>query len=152
MTPENIGQSVRPSRSKAPRSFCTLRSWLSQWSYDDTNASGLGNAARISCPVLVINNTADLACTPSHAQRLFEAVGHADKEYADVAGADHYYVERPELLPKAVEICSDWISRRAVSASASMRSRSRVRRCRTAPAMASSSRRAGRVICSVARR
>jgi pimeloyl-ACP methyl ester carboxylesterase len=66
--------------------FSTLRSWLSQWSYDDTNATGLGNAARISCPVLVINNTADLACTPSHANRLFEGGGHADKEYADVAG------------------------------------------------------------------
>jgi pimeloyl-ACP methyl ester carboxylesterase len=92
--------------------FTTLRSWLSQWSYDDTNSTGLGNAARISCPVLVINNTADLACTPSHAKRLFEAIGHGDKEYADVAGADHYYIERPDLLPRAVELCSDWIARK----------------------------------------
>jgi pimeloyl-ACP methyl ester carboxylesterase len=92
--------------------FTTLRSWLSQWSYDDTNANGLGNAARISCPVLVINNSADLACTPSHAQRLFAAVGHDDKEYADVVGADHYYIERPDLLPTAVGLCSDWIARK----------------------------------------
>lgn len=92
--------------------FTTLRSWLSQWSYDDTNATGLGNAARISCPVLVISNTADLACTSSHAQRLFDAVGHDDKEYADVVGADHYYLERPDLLPVAVELCSDWLARK----------------------------------------
>jgi pimeloyl-ACP methyl ester carboxylesterase len=92
--------------------FTTLRSWMSQWSYDDTNATGLGNAARISCPVLVINNTADLACTPSHAQRLFDAVGHEDKEYADVAGADHYYIERPDLLVEAVQLCSGWIARK----------------------------------------
>jgi pimeloyl-ACP methyl ester carboxylesterase len=91
--------------------FTTLRSWLSQWSYDDTNATGLGNAARITCPVLVINNTADLACTPSHARRLFDAVGHDRKEYHDVVGADHYYIERPDLLPEAVGVCSDWISR-----------------------------------------
>ncbi len=91
--------------------FCTLRSWLSQWGYDTTNADGLGNASRISCPVLVINNTADLACTPSHAQRLFDAVGHDDKEYHDVVGADHYYIERPDLLPQAVELCSDWLKR-----------------------------------------
>jgi pimeloyl-ACP methyl ester carboxylesterase len=91
--------------------FTTLRSWLSQWSHDDTNANGLGNAARISCPVLVINNSADLACTPSHAKRLFDAVGHARKEYHDVAGADHYYIERPDLLPIAVGLCSDWIER-----------------------------------------
>jgi pimeloyl-ACP methyl ester carboxylesterase len=92
--------------------FSTLRSWMSQWSYDDTNATGIGNARRISCPVLVINNTADLACTPSHATRLYDAVGHADKEYADVAGADHYYIECADLLPVAVGLCSEWIGRR----------------------------------------
>lgn len=92
--------------------FSTLRSWLSQWGYDTTNSTGLGNAARISCPVLVINNTADLACTPSHAQRLFDAIGHADKEKHDIKNADHYYIERPDLLPEAVRICSDWLSRK----------------------------------------
>ena len=92
--------------------FSTLRSWLSQWSYDDTNATGLGNAARISCPVLVISNSADLACTPSHAKRLFDAVGHADKEFCSIEGADHYYIERPDLLDIAVEKCGDWISRK----------------------------------------
>ena len=92
--------------------FTTLRSWLSQWSLDDTNSNGLGNAARITCPVLVMNNTADLACTPSHARRLFDAVGHGDKDYVDIAGADHYYIERPDLLPQAVGTCSDWIARK----------------------------------------
>jgi pimeloyl-ACP methyl ester carboxylesterase len=92
--------------------FTTLRSWLSQWGYDTSNANSLTNAARISCPVLVINNSADLACTPSHAKRLFEAVGHADKEYHDVVGADHYYIERPDLLGTAVALCSDWIARK----------------------------------------
>ena len=91
--------------------FCTLRSWLSQWSCDDTNADGLGNASRITCPVLVINNTADLACTPSHARRLIDAIGHQNKEYQDVVGADHYYIERADLLPEAVQICSDWLAR-----------------------------------------
>jgi pimeloyl-ACP methyl ester carboxylesterase len=92
--------------------FTTLRSWLSQWSYEETNANGLGNAARISCPVLVINNSADLACTPSHAKRLFDAVGHDDKEMLDIIGADHYYIERPDLLGTAVTLCSDWIARK----------------------------------------
>lgn len=91
--------------------FTTLRSWLSQWSFDDSRADGLGNASRVTCPLLVLNNTADLACTPSHAQRLFEAVASVEKEYHDVAGADHYYIEKPELLPQAVGICSDWIAR-----------------------------------------
>ncbi|MDP1630604.1 MAG: alpha/beta hydrolase [Caulobacter sp.] len=89
--------------------FTTLRSWLSQWSYDESRANGLQNAARISCPVLVINNTADLACTPSHAGRLFAAVASADKTYVDIAGADHYYIERPDLLPKAVAAVGGWL-------------------------------------------
>lgn len=92
--------------------FSTLRSWLSQWGYETTNATGLGNASRITCPVLVINNTADLACTPSHAQRLFDAVGHEDKEKHDIKDADHYYIERPDLLPEAVRICADWLTRK----------------------------------------
>lgn len=92
--------------------FTTLRSWLSQWGYDTTQATGLGNAARISCPVMVLNNTADLACTPSHARRLFAAIGHADKEIHDIKGADHYYIARPDLLPEAVQHCSDWIARK----------------------------------------
>ncbi len=92
--------------------FTTLRSWLSQWSYDDSNANGEINAARIASPVLVINNTADLACTPSHARRLFDAVTDPDKTYVDIAGADHYYIERPDLLPTAVAAISTWIHAR----------------------------------------
>lgn len=89
--------------------FSTLRSWLSQWSYDDTNSDGLGNASRVTCPVLVINNTADLACTPSHARRLFDAIQHDKKSYHDIVGADHYYLERMDLIPDAVNICSNWM-------------------------------------------
>lgn len=91
--------------------FTTLRSWLSQWSYDRSNAHGEKNAARIACPVLVIENTADLACTPSHAQRLFDAVAHQDKEIRRIKGADHYYIERHDLLPEAVGAVSEWLSR-----------------------------------------
>ena len=92
--------------------FTTLRSWLSQWSYDESRANGVTNGARISCPALTINNTADLACTPSHARRLFEALGSKDKTYVDIEGADHYYMERPDLLPTAVETVTDWLDAR----------------------------------------
>ncbi len=92
--------------------FTTLRSWLSQWSYDKSRADGTGNASRISCPVLVISNSADLACTPSHAQRLFDAVGSEDKQMVTIKDADHYYIERPDLLPTAVKTVSDWLRAR----------------------------------------
>ena len=94
--------------------FTTLRSWLSQWSYDESRANGVVNAGRISCPVLVVNNTADLACTPSHARRLYDAVASADKSYTDIQGADHYYADTPELLPMAVKTVCDWLNERSL--------------------------------------
>ena len=92
--------------------FTTARSWLSQWSHSASNANGLTNGARISVPSLVLNNTADLACTPSHAQRLFAALGSSDKTYRDVVGADHYYTSRPDLLPEAVGVVRGWMAER----------------------------------------
>ena len=92
--------------------FTTLRSWLSQWSYDESRANGVLNAARISVPVLTINNTADLACTPSHAHRLHAALASKDKTYVDVKGADHYYIERPDLLSVATNAIASWLSGR----------------------------------------
>ncbi|PZQ56011.1 MAG: alpha/beta hydrolase [Phenylobacterium zucineum] len=92
--------------------FTTLRSWLSQWSYDESRANGEVNGRRISCPTLVINNTADLACTPSHAQRLFDAVGSQDKSIVHIKDADHYYAERADLLPQAVAAVGAWLDER----------------------------------------
>lgn len=92
--------------------FTTLRSWLSQWSYDESRAHGERNAARVSCPALVINNTADLACTPSHAARLFTALSSKDKEIVHIKDADHYYIERRDLLPKAVGAIGAWLDAR----------------------------------------
>ena len=91
--------------------FTTLRSWLSQWSFDESRANGVVNAKRISCPVLVITNTADLACTPSHAARLYEAVASKDKEIVEIKDADHYYTERRDLLPTAIAAVEDWLVR-----------------------------------------
>jgi len=92
--------------------FTTLRSWLSQWSFDESRAHGERNAARVLCPALVINNTADLACTPSHADRLFKALASPDKEIVQIEGADHYYISRRDLLPRAVETIGGWLDAR----------------------------------------
>ncbi len=92
--------------------FTTLRSWLSQWSYDRSGANGLVNAAHVGVPVLVVSNTADNACTPSHATRLYDAVGHPDKSFVEVQGATHYYAGQPNHLGQCVATCADWLHRR----------------------------------------
>lgn len=92
--------------------FTTLRSWLSQWSYDESRANGEKNGAKVTCPSLVINNTADLACTPSHAQRLFDALGSKDKSIVQIKDADHYYISRRDLLPAATAAVTGWMDER----------------------------------------
>ena len=87
----------------------TLRSWLSQWSFDDANADGPSCAANISKPVLLINNTADDACTPSHAKRLFDGVSHTQKQRHDIKGATHYYQGQAELGRQAAGIVKSWL-------------------------------------------
>jgi pimeloyl-ACP methyl ester carboxylesterase len=89
--------------------FSTLRSWLSQWSYDESRADGERCAARVEAPVLVIGNLADDACTPSHTHRLFAAVAHTDKELHEIEGATHYYFGQPEQLAEAVGHCARWL-------------------------------------------
>ncbi|WP_296677407.1 alpha/beta fold hydrolase [Novosphingobium sp.] len=90
--------------------FTTLRSWLSQWSYDDSQADGLKCAARIACPMLVIENGADDACTPSHAARLMAAAQGCTIEHRTIAGANHYYFGQPEHCRQAAETVRDWIT------------------------------------------
>jgi alpha-beta hydrolase superfamily lysophospholipase len=89
--------------------FCTLRSWLSQWSLDDANACGPSSLAQVSVPVLVVGNTADDACTPSHTKALFDAVSHESKARVDIKGANHYYMGQPELAKEATQRVMAWL-------------------------------------------
>ena len=91
--------------------FTTLRSWLSQWSYDESNADGLKCAARIACPMLVIENSADDACTPSHAARLMQAARGCTIDHHLVKGANHYYFGQPDLAQEAANRVKNWIER-----------------------------------------
>jgi len=97
--------------------FCSLRSWLSQWSYDDARADGLTCGADVAVPTLVIGNSADDACTPSHTRRLFESIGHPDKEMHEIPGANHYYSgpDQREPLAHAVGVATDWLARQGFS-------------------------------------
>jgi alpha-beta hydrolase superfamily lysophospholipase len=94
--------------------YSSLRGWLSQWSFRESRADGPRCAGRISVPVLVIENSADDACTPSHAQRIFDGVKHANKEKHTIKGATHYYLGQPEKMREAVALCMDWLQRQGL--------------------------------------
>lgn len=95
--------------------FTTLRSWLSQWSYDLSNARGPMNARLIKrTPVLQIENNADEAVPATHNPIIAEALATPDKEYLRIPGATHYYLGQPELLRVCLDRVIDWSRRHAL--------------------------------------
>jgi len=94
--------------------FSTLRSWLSQWSVEDSRADGLACAAHIHVPLLAIENSADDAVPQPHTRLLFDAAASKDKEFRVIKGATHYYAGQPELLAEATTLVCDWLAQRGI--------------------------------------
>ena len=92
--------------------YNTLRSWLSQWSYDESRADGETCAKLISIPTLIVENSADNAAPSSHATRLDGAVASADKEHHVIQGATHHYLNQPKQAAEAVAIIGGWMQDR----------------------------------------
>ena len=95
--------------------YSSLRSWLSQWSYDDSRATAPGCGPKISVPVLVVENSADDACPTSHARGIYESIKHANKEKKLIKGATHYYLGQPDKLAESVTATLDWLNRRGLA-------------------------------------
>jgi len=91
--------------------YCSLRSWMSQWSYDHAKGDGINCAKNISVPTLVIGNTADDGITPSHTHNLYNAVGNENKELIWIQDANHYYFGQPEKSKESAETCYAWLSK-----------------------------------------
>ncbi len=96
--------------------FSTLRSWLSQWSWDKSNADGVRAAARVTVPMLVIENSADDACTPGHAAQLMVAATRSTLTHQVVKDANHYYFGQPDKAAQASAIIRDWALQCAAAA------------------------------------
>ena len=91
--------------------YCSLRSWLSQWSYDLAQGDGLTCAKNISIPSLVIGNSDDDGITPSHTKNLYNSIGHENKSLEWIEGANHYYFGQPEKSNQSATVCRNWLER-----------------------------------------
>lgn len=97
--------------------FSTLRSFLSQWSFERSNAKGPQNAARITgVPVLQIVNGADDAVPATHNPAIRAALATKDKEYREIEGATHYYLSQPRQLGECIATVIDWSRRKGLLA------------------------------------
>jgi len=89
--------------------FSTLRAWLSQWSFDDTQAKALDNAPLITVPLLALENSADDAVPQPHTKLFYDAVSSKDRQFRVLLGANHYYSDQPDELSEAVTIVQGWL-------------------------------------------
>ncbi|MCW1930735.1 alpha/beta fold hydrolase [Pararhodobacter zhoushanensis] len=95
--------------------YTSLRSWLSQWSYDLSNAKGPLNAARITdAPVLQIVNGADDAVPATHNPAIRAALATQDTTHVELPGATHYYLGQPELLTQCIDTVAAWCAARGL--------------------------------------
>lgn len=97
--------------------FTTLRSWLSQWSYDKSNAKGTVNAGLIGkTPILQVVNQADDAVPATHNPAISQALATRDKEYVEIQGATHYYSNQPQQLAECIAAVTGWSRRKGLLA------------------------------------
>ena len=95
--------------------YSSLRSWLSQWSYDRTNTKGVASARRIRhTPVLQIVNEADDAVPTTHNPLIHAALATPDKEFVTIEGASHYYAGQPAELARCIDTVRDWARRKSL--------------------------------------
>lgn len=95
--------------------FNTLRGWLSQWS-DASRADAVDCVAKISAPLLIVENRADDAVPPSHPLEVRDAAQRntrlKDLTFVQIENATHYYRDQPVELAAAKEAIHSWCAKR----------------------------------------
>lgn len=94
--------------------FSTLRSWLSQWSIDDSRADGVDCAAHITVPLLSIENSADDAVPQPHTGMIHAAAASRDKTFRVIRGGTHYYAGQPDHLAEVTGVVRNWLVERSL--------------------------------------
>ena len=89
----------------------TARGWLSTWSGLSSSAEVARTVPHVTAPTLVVHPTADTEIRRWQAQAIFEAAGASDKQYLELAGADHYLGGRRR---EAAELVVGWLRERGL--------------------------------------
>ena len=94
---------------------CSLRSWISQWSLDDTRASAADSLRGLQAPVLFVQGTADQGIFNSDVRELSAAAGAPDEDVVWIRGGTHYFIGQPEQLDAAMDAIAGWLERRGLA-------------------------------------
>jgi pimeloyl-ACP methyl ester carboxylesterase len=90
----------------------TLRTWLSMWSLETSQARGEQHLAKLSRPALVIQSMADTGVFPSDARRIHAAIAASDKTLEFLPGA-HYFEDAPAHRERVADLMAAWIAKRS---------------------------------------
>lgn len=90
----------------------TLRSWLSQWSLDESQVLAEPHLRRLRLPLLILQGTADQGVFKSDVEHLFEVAGTSNKILEWIPGGTHFFTGQPELLRNALDLMHQWIAQR----------------------------------------
>ncbi|MEU0190983.1 hypothetical protein ABZ250_14120 [Streptomyces afghaniensis] len=97
--------------------YTSLKSWLSQWSIDETNANTVKFGHQVTVPALVLTAGGDNAVPTSHADLIHESLaGEVTRHH--LVGANHYLRNQPEQLAEAAITVLNWLEDRGLHAPA----------------------------------
>lgn len=91
--------------------FATVRSWLSTWSVDHTNADAFEDLKHVCAPTLVMSLLGDQAAFAEDSRSMRDALPARDTELIEMRELDHYLVDRPDGLADVVGRLNRWIRR-----------------------------------------
>lgn len=94
--------------------YSTVRSWLNQWSIDDTNGNAHDWLPSVEVPVLIEYGSGDVTVHPHMGEQMQKSAG-GDAELAVIPGAGHYFEGQPDLLAQALDTMADWVARKVQS-------------------------------------
>jgi len=89
----------------------TLRTWLSMWSLEHSEARAELHLPKIRQPALVVQSMADTGVFPSDAKILFELLGSQDKMLELIPGA-HYFETDPSDRERVADLIASWVGQR----------------------------------------
>lgn len=90
--------------------FVTVRSWLSTWSVDHTNADALTDLTDVTAPTLVMSLLGDQAAFAEDSRLMRDALP-GDAELIEMRSLNHYLVDQPTGLHDVVSRLTGWIRR-----------------------------------------
>jgi dienelactone hydrolase len=97
--------------------YSSLKSWLSQWSIDESNANTVKFGSQVTVPALIITAGGDNAVPTTHADLIANALsGEVDRHR--LVGANHYLRNQPDKLAEAATTVLDWLENRGLHTSA----------------------------------